>query len=64
MMFLGDFTPILDEKAKTLKGYMYDEEGSGSVYITATELRELATACNEVADWLDKRSSESQRVQR
>ena len=56
MMFLGDFGPTIDAKSKTLKGYMHDEDGGGKVYITATELRELADCCNEVADWLDKRA--------
>lgn len=56
MMFLGDFSPLTDPKEKALKGYMHDEDGAGKVYISSSELRELASACIEAADWLDKRA--------
>jgi len=56
MKFLGDFGPTVHEHLRELKGYMHDDEGGGKVYLDAGELRELAAACNEVADWLDKRA--------
>lgn len=59
MMFLGDFGPTVNAKEKTLKGYMHDEDGGGEAYMTATDLRELAASCNEVADWLDKRAGDA-----
>ena len=56
MKFLGDFGPTVKEESRELKGDIYDEEGGGKVYLDSGELRELAAACNEVADWLDKRA--------
>ena len=56
MKFLGDFSPTCNEARKELKGYMFDESGGGKAYIYSGELRELARACIEVADWLDKRA--------
>lgn len=56
MKFLGDFRPTVHEEKGELKGYMHDDDGVHKVYLDACELRELATACNEVADWLDNRA--------
>lgn len=56
MKFLGNFSPTSNASERQLKGYMYDDEGGGKVYLDSSELRELATACNEAADWLDKRA--------
>lgn len=56
MKFLGNFGPTVHEHLRELKGYMLDEEGSGKVYLDAGELREIAAACVEAADWLDKRA--------
>lgn len=56
MKFLGNFGPTVHEQERMLKGYMHDDEGGGKVYLDAGELRELAAACNEAADWLDKRA--------
>lgn len=56
MKFLGDFSPTVKEQSRELKGYMHDDEGGGKVYLDAGELREIAAACTEVADWLDKRA--------
>ena len=56
MKFLGDFSPTVHEQKRELKGYMHDDEGGGKVYLDAGELRELASACNHAADWLDKRA--------
>ena len=57
MKFLGEFGPTVNEQSREIKGYMHDDEGGGKVYLDAGELRELASACNEVADWLDKRAT-------
>ena len=56
MEFLGNFSPTVNEQSRELKGYMHDEEGVGKVYLNSGELRLLATACIEVADWLDNRA--------
>lgn len=56
MKFLGNFWPTVHEEKRELKGYMHDDDGGGKVYLDACELRELAAACNEVADWLDNRA--------
>lgn len=56
MKFLGDFSPVSNPKEKQLKGYMHDDDGGCKVYLDSGELRELAQACIEAADWLDKRA--------
>lgn len=56
MQYLGGFSPTTNASEKTLKGYMHDDDGGGKVYLDSGELRELAKACNEAADWLDKRA--------
>lgn len=56
MKFLGDFGPTSNAQNREVKGYMYDDEGGGKVYLSADELREMAASCIEVADWLDKRA--------
>ncbi len=58
MLFLGCFSPTTNAEHKTVKGHMADQngDGNGKVYLDSGELRELALACNEVADWLDKRA--------
>lgn len=59
MNFLGQFSPTVMAKDRTVKGCMLCDSGEeGSVYLDSGELRELARACNEVADWLDKRAVE------
>ena len=57
MKLIGDFGPTVREENRSLKGYTYDGKGGNSVYLDSGELRELAAACNEVADWLDKRAN-------
>lgn len=53
MKFLGNFSPTYSPR---VKGYMIDDEGdAGKVYLTPTDQRDLASACNEVADWLEER---------
>lgn len=57
MKLLGNFTPTVLPERRELKGYVLDENGeSGNAYYDSGELRELAAACSEVADWLDKRA--------
>lgn len=54
---LGSFGPIDNKKAKTLKGSTLSEYGEGvKTYWTSQDLRDIADACTEVADWLDKRA--------
>ena len=53
---LGGFSPTVHVADKELKGYLHCDDGDdGSAYITAKELREIATACEEAANWLDER---------
>lgn len=52
MKFLGDFSPTVYTQTRELKGRIRDDK----VYLDSGELRELAKACNEVAEWLDKRA--------
>ena len=57
MRDLGNFGPTANAKERTVKGYMHDDDGGdGRTYLDSGDLRGLAAACNEVADWLDKRS--------
>ena len=56
MNFLGGFCPTAHEQKRELEGYVHDADGCGKVYLDAGELRELASACNQAADWLDKRA--------
>ena len=48
---LGDFGPTVNTANRDLKGYI-----DGKCYYDAGDLRELAAACTEAADWLDKRA--------
>lgn len=61
MKFLGEFSPTTRASEALVKGYMIDNEsGEGcSVYLDSGDLRDLATACNWVASWLDRRAKES-----
>ena len=57
MRDLGNFGPTVNVKERTVKGYMLDKYGEGGkTYFDSADLRGLAAACNEVADWLDARS--------
>lgn len=59
MRELGGFGPVTDASRRTVKGYTYDEDGIGcKTYYTSDDLREIAEACLEVADWLDDRAKE------
>jgi hypothetical protein len=57
MRLLGGFSPTSNAEQRLAKGYMADDEGGTSrVYLSANDLRKLASACVEVAYWLDKRA--------
>lgn len=56
---LGNFGPTVTAAHRMVKGYMSDDGGgSASVYYTSGDLRLMAQACNEVAEWLDERAEE------
>ena len=59
---LGHFGPTVNIADATVKGWMYDDEIASvcKTYWTSGELRKIAAACNEVADWLDKRAKEGE----
>jgi hypothetical protein len=58
MKFLGNFGPTVNAHRREVKGFMLDQDdGDGyKAYLSSTELRELADACNEMAIWLDARA--------
>lgn len=61
MKFLGNFGPTVNVDSREIKGYMLDPDDGegGKVYLDSGELRELANACNEMANWLDARATRS-----
>lgn len=62
MKLLGNFGPTVLAERKELKGYTVDDDGDHvKTYYDSDELRELAAACTEVADWLDRRADASAR---
>lgn len=56
MKELGNFGPTVHINEKMLKGYTYDDEGGGKTYWSSDDLRGIAAACTEAAEWLDKRA--------
>ena len=60
MKELGNFGPTVNVAERLVKGAMYDPDCDGAVktYYSSDDLRQIAAACNEVADWLDKRSTD------
>lgn len=56
MRFLGNFSPTVIVQNREIKGWIYNEDDNGKVYLSSSELREIAVACEEVATWLDKRA--------
>ena len=61
MRALGNFTPTVNPLYRAVKGSMLGEYGDPEkTYFDSKELRELATACIEVADWLDLRADTNQ----
>lgn len=64
MKSLGNFGPTVNAANREVKGSTYDEDcedcgGCVKTYYTSADLREIAAACAEVADWLDKRADEA-----
>lgn len=58
MQTLGHFSPTVNPLYREVKGSMLGEHGDAEkTYFSSKELRELAAACEEVADWLDARAS-------
>lgn len=57
---LGDFGPTVNASNRTVKGQMarWQDGEIYRVYHTSDYLRKIASACEEVADWLDKRAEE------
>lgn len=49
---LGEFGPTVNPVNRELKGYI-----DGKCYYDSKDLRELAAACIEAADWLDLRAA-------
>ena len=64
MKELGNFWPTVNAASREVKGATYDDECGGAVktYYTSTDLREIAAACVEVADWLDTRADTEERL--
>ena len=60
MKELGNFSPTVHTSAKEIKGYTYNDDGGSKTYWDSSNLRELASSCNEVADWLDARALEKE----
>lgn len=61
MEFIGDFRPTSRMDSRQLFGFFGDDWGcDNDQVIDANQLRELAAACIEVADWLDRRAEHSQ----
>jgi len=52
LKMLGGFGPTVHAKNRELKGYLVE----GRTYFDAGDLRNIAAALIEAADWLDKRS--------
>lgn len=61
MRFLGNFGPTVHADRRQIKGYMIDPEDGegGKVYLDSNELRALAEACIQMANWLDARATDS-----
>ncbi len=58
MAWMGNFSPTVHAKDRQVKGYIADSNtgDGGKEYCTSADLRGIAAACTEVADWLDKRA--------
>lgn len=58
MKEIGEFGPTVHAANREVKGRVADENNEFcKAYYTSDELRSLAAACTEVADWLDKRAA-------
>lgn len=56
MKALGNFGPTVHASAREVKGYTYEDGEGGKQYLSSDDLRRIAAACEEVAEWLDKRA--------
>jgi len=58
--FLGNFQPTANVQHKSIKGWMIDRDAVGveSVYLDSENLRTIANALNETANWLEDRVRE------
>ena len=56
---LGGFGPTVHAGNREVKGCTLGADGEpGKTYWSSEDLRKIAAACNEVANWLDKRAEE------
>jgi hypothetical protein len=63
MRELGEFGPTGNEEDKEVKGLAVTEDGEVvKMYYRSIDLRAIAEACIEVADWLDERGYAAQRL--
>lgn len=59
MRELGNFGPTHNAAEKMVKGCTLDNFGDAvKIYYDSDNLRQMAKACIEVADWLDARAKE------
>lgn len=56
MKELGNFGPTVDAIDRAVKGWTYEDGECGKTYWTSDDLRQIAAACIEAADWLDRRA--------
>ena len=55
---LGDFSPVVVGNTIEIGGYLVDRDGSiEATYWKSSDLRKIADACTEVAEWLDLEKS-------
>ncbi len=61
MKELGHFSPTVDETAKELKGYTFDNDigGVSKTYWEAKDLRRIAGHLFNVAEWLEARAEKA-----
>ena len=55
---LGNFWPTVNVNDRQVKGYTMDSDTGecGKTYFTSDDLRDIASGCTEVAEWLDRRA--------
>lgn len=59
---LGGFLPTIHDANREVKGHLFDDD-TGEVrktYWHSRDLRMIALACVEVADWLDRRAEQTE----
>ena len=60
MRELGEFGPTVNAEDRVVKGVTFDDGDPCKTYWSSGDLRQIAAACAEVADWLDKRAASAQ----